>query len=119
MRCIKVGVKLRCKILIIFPVCTCQAGNWSIEAAVELYFQAAAHAPMTMPATPQTSQNALQQLYRLYQDAQSDMILAEGVEQLCHDLQVCRLLLGNTLHANALRSLDCAKTGRHLHSLSS
>ncbi|CAL8463971.1 g3506 [Coccomyxa elongata] len=65
-----------------------EAGDWSIEAAVELYFQAAAHAPMTVPATPQTSENALQQLYRHYQDAQSDMILAEGVEQLCHDLQV-------------------------------
>lgn len=78
-----------------------QAGGWSTEAAVELYYQAAAQAPMSVPAPSQTSENALQQLYQHYQDAQSDMILAEGVEHFCHDLQVCRLP-GKTLLASAL-----------------
>lgn len=79
----------------------CQAGGWITEAAVELYYQAAAQAPLSVPAPPQTSENALQQLYRHYQDAQSDMIMAEGVEHFCHDLQVCRSP-GDTLLARAL-----------------
>lgn len=65
-----------------------EAGDWSTEAAVELYFQAAAQHHINVAAPPQRSENALQQLYQHYNDAQSDMILAEGVEHLCDDLQV-------------------------------
>ncbi|KAK9918420.1 hypothetical protein WJX75_004024 [Coccomyxa subellipsoidea] len=65
-----------------------QAADWSIEAAIEFYYQSMHQAPVQVPAPPHTSQTALQQLFRRYQDPHSDMILAEGVGLFCEDLQV-------------------------------
>ncbi|EIE18950.1 DUF298-domain-containing protein [Coccomyxa subellipsoidea C-169] len=65
-----------------------QAADWSIEAAIEIYYQSVPPAPAQVSVPQRTSQTALQQLYQRYQDPHSDMILAEGVGLFCEDLQV-------------------------------
>jgi len=61
-----------------------RASDWSMDTAFELYFNNGAGQAQAAPTDPA----ALHTLYELYRDPDQDMILAEGVERLCADIDV-------------------------------
>lgn len=57
--------------------------SWNLQNAIDSYYIS----PPAMPA-PRIDKKAIERLWLKYRDSQRDVMLAEGIGQLCEDLQV-------------------------------
>ena len=69
-----------------------QGSDWDVEAAIDAFFQEGG-ASVSAPTVSPTQTRELEQTFCRYRDSeQLGMILADGISQLCCDLQVCACL---------------------------
>ncbi|XP_010487002.1 PREDICTED: DCN1-like protein 1 [Camelina sativa] len=59
-----------------------KATDWHLEAAFDVFYS------QPHPRTNSSDVRRLEELYNRYKDQYSDMILAEGISNLCNDLEV-------------------------------
>lgn len=65
-----------------------QAAGWNVDIAFNEYLDDGGDCSFSPPSS--VDQHKLSQLFEKYRDSQnSDLILAEGIEAFCKDLQVC------------------------------
>ena len=58
-----------------------RSNNWNLERAIEYVFAEGAEYSTIKPAV-------LEKIYKVYKDADEDLIMAEGIGQFCNDLGV-------------------------------